>query len=267
VLAKDGSRRVAFEVQWTRQSLTEMLERQERYRRSGVRGCWLVRQAPDELIRSGLSDLEARQDLPLFELTWDGEGFAVQLNGRQYPLGHFVEALLGGKIAFRQRATAMQRSSIAVALYRCRCWRCAGDADVYRVLHRGYEAVTACGARLHWSVGRPEAKQGENEPEFHPRIQSLVAGLTRSDGAQRMRIGLVNRRVRDASQSRRSISFACPDCGATFRKIDLRHRADRVVSLRAGCKTGVELEWPHWCYAEDGERCGNVPPPSGPLRA
>jgi Competence protein CoiA-like family len=89
VLARQGNRRVAFEVQWIRQSLAEMLERQERYRRSGVRGCWLVREAPEEMIRSGLSDLEARQELPLFELSWDGTGFAVLVNGRQYPLGDF----------------------------------------------------------------------------------------------------------------------------------------------------------------------------------
>lgn len=86
VLARKDGRGVAFEVQWTRQSLDELLERQGRYRRSGVRGCWLVRQAPEELIRSGLSDLGARRDLPLFELEWAGQGFVVWLNGRQYPL-------------------------------------------------------------------------------------------------------------------------------------------------------------------------------------
>jgi hypothetical protein len=77
-----------------------------------------------------------------------------------------------------------QRSSITVALHTCRCWRCAGDAHVYRVLHRQYEAVTACGAKLHWSVRRPEPKSGEVEPEFHPRIRSLVAELTRSEAAR-----------------------------------------------------------------------------------
>src|SRR5947209_14843516 len=55
VLAQEGSRRVAFEVQWTRQPLDTMLERQERYRQSGVRSCWLVREAPEEMVRSGLS--------------------------------------------------------------------------------------------------------------------------------------------------------------------------------------------------------------------
>jgi Competence protein CoiA-like family len=252
VLARDGHRRVAFEVQWTRQSLDGLIERQERYRRSGVRGCWLVRRAPDELIRSGFSDLKARRDLPLFEMEWSGEGFEVRLNGRQYPLGDFVGALLGGKVAFRAKATVTQRSSISVGFYTCRCWRCAGNVQVYRVLHRRYDAVTACGARLHWSVGRPEPCAGEVEPEFHPRIRSLVAEFTRSDATEKLRISLGSRTSRDGMHPRRALSFACPGCGATFRTLDLRRRADRVVTLPAGCREGVELEWPHWCYSEAG---------------
>jgi hypothetical protein len=253
VLAWRTNRRVAFEVQWTRQSLGDMLERQERYRRSGVRGCWLVREAPDELIRSGLSDLEARRELPLFEMGWSGGGFEVRLNGRGYPLGRFVEALLGGQVAFREKATVMQRSSINVGFYTCRCWRCAGNVQVYRVLHRRHEAVTACGARLHWNVERPETTPGESEPEFHSGIRSLIHELTRADAGKDLRIGSVSRTSREAARPRRVPAFACPDCGATFRTLDLRRRPDRVVTLPAGLREGMELDWPHWCYTGESE--------------
>jgi competence protein CoiA len=40
VLAVRGTTRVAFEVQWSVQTLAETVARQERYARDEIRGCW-----------------------------------------------------------------------------------------------------------------------------------------------------------------------------------------------------------------------------------
>jgi predicted RNA-binding Zn-ribbon protein involved in translation (DUF1610 family) len=96
------------------------------------------------------------------------------------------------------------------------------------------------------------ADAGELEPEFHPHIRSLVTEFARSDATEELRIGLVSRTSRDGGPPRRAVSFACPDCGATFQTLDLRRRADRLVALPVGCPESVELEWPHWCYSEGG---------------
>jgi len=75
VLAVRASQRVAFEVQWSRQTLAQTLGRQARYRRVGVRGCWFCRYPPSELRRDGGGALAARQDLPLFALVAErGQG-------------------------------------------------------------------------------------------------------------------------------------------------------------------------------------------------
>ena len=46
VLASHGARRIAFEVQLSRQSWQETIVRTERYAQAGIRTCWLLRHYP-----------------------------------------------------------------------------------------------------------------------------------------------------------------------------------------------------------------------------
>jgi len=49
VLAIQNDKRIAFEVQWNKQTFEEIKIKQGRYKESNVRGCWFFRTAPKQL--------------------------------------------------------------------------------------------------------------------------------------------------------------------------------------------------------------------------
>ena len=137
VLAVQGSKRVAFEVQWSRQTIDETRQRQNRYREAGVRGLWLFRQL----------DFPVEKDTPAFRLSFDPEAkaFTVQLASPNYnpewskrndtdlwnqtiPLSRFVAGALTGRLRF---APALgQRMPLEVHTARIDCWRCKRETRI-----------------------------------------------------------------------------------------------------------------------------------------
>jgi len=112
VFAAQGRKKVAIEVQWSRQVDEETRRRQARYAAAGVRGLWLFRQ----------HDFPVAKDCPAFRLVLDdeGQGFTVKLPSPSYSpswmrpgeredprywqqsieLSRFVEGALSGRLRF-----------------------------------------------------------------------------------------------------------------------------------------------------------------------
>lgn len=67
VLAVQGGKRIAFEVQWSRQTYEETRLRQERYKASNVRGCWFFRIVPKEMSDYDKT-LVADKETPAFKI-------------------------------------------------------------------------------------------------------------------------------------------------------------------------------------------------------
>jgi hypothetical protein len=253
VVAVKDSLRVAFEIQLGRLPLHEIAARQARYRESGVRGCWFCTQPPAELRASEVTgDLIARRDLPLFEIEPDLEhAFVVHLNGRQYPLKQIAGALLGGRIAFRETASARLERAITVGFYTVQCRRCLGDAAIYRLLRRSCRGRTACGAALRWT--------GESAPDeagarmIRTAVQSAVRSAIRADGSLAARLA-VTRRQKPGGENA-SWRFGCPHCGASLFRAKTARRPDAVAVGMAGAAGDVRLDWPHWCCADGGSFC------------
>jgi len=242
VLADRSGQRVAFEVQWSRQTLAETMARQARYQAAGVRGCWFFRYPPHELRRpGGDTTLEARQDLPLFGLATDRahDGYGVRMGGHTHPLGQVVGALLGRRIAFRSHRTALGQHVVDIAFHDKVCLSCGMPCRVYRVAARADAVPRApCGDRvLLWS-GVP----------YHSDVIHAARRLyTVNPRHDAIPLALIEP----------AVGFRCPGCRARLTPPPLTGPAVRDVGIAADVTFARPLcdPYPHWCYPPDGPFC------------
>lgn len=132
--SRGGKTAIAFEVQWSRQSLDETVQRQDLYRSASVRGMWLMRQHVFPISK----------EVPAFMLTFEEESglFHVLLPAPSFnpvwvsardkhkpgnwqqriELSHFVEGALQGKLRFAPQVG--QTLPLEVCAAYTDCWRC-----------------------------------------------------------------------------------------------------------------------------------------------
>jgi hypothetical protein len=254
--------RVAVEVQLSRIDGPALLDRQARYARDRVRGCWLVGPAATGQRPGAAWDeaaVAARLGLPpgtpAFALL-EGEAPVVGCAGRAVPLAAFVAALLGRRVRFLARLTPAALPFRAL-LYEAWCPACGGRCHPHLVA--GWFAA-ACGAR--GSVRRAAEGVGSSAPpEFAPAVLAAVAA---NSGA-----GLRPCPVGPAGADGRP-AFHCPACGRALPAAHLAHAAWPVrrgaaapaaeVALAAVPGLICEVAQPHWCVALDGDACDEAAP-------
>ncbi len=247
VLADRNGQRVAFEVQWSRQTLAETVVRQARYQAAGVRGCWFFRYPPQEVRRpGGDTTLEARQDLPLFGLVTDRahDGYGVRMGGHTHPLGQVVGALLGRRIAFRSHRTALGHHVVDITFHDKVCPSCGAPCQVYRVATcEGAVPRAPCGERvLLWS-GVP----------YHPDVIHAARRLyTVNPRQDAIPLALIEP----------TVGFRCPVCRVRLAPPPLTGPAVRDSGIAADVTFTRPLydPYPHWCYPPDGPFCVPIAP-------
>jgi hypothetical protein len=92
VFATKGNAKIAFEIQWSRQDEETTKYRQERYKKSGVRALWLMRQ----------SNILVDKSVPTFLLRFDEttHSFLVHVPDPILPLDAFIEGALSKRLRF-----------------------------------------------------------------------------------------------------------------------------------------------------------------------
>jgi hypothetical protein len=147
VMATLQDRKVAFEVQRSRQVLARYRQRQQTYATAGVRAVWLVRSVPAGHV--------AGPELPLFLVTdWMREPGCVVV-GRPIPLADVVIALLAGRCRW---APSVPVHREGVEWLRIVCPVCGSARRV--VVQRWLQGRCACGVpAMVADPARPWAEQ------------------------------------------------------------------------------------------------------------
>lgn len=134
VLANSGNKNIAFEIQWSPQSLEDTITRQQKYKDSKVRGLWLFKQ----------TQFPISQDTPAFRLRLNNEtnSFDVLMPSQHYdpsfisnkdkesefywrqiiPLKEFVVGALLGKLCFGPSLGIVMKADVYSV--KIECWNC-----------------------------------------------------------------------------------------------------------------------------------------------
>lgn len=243
VYAVKDSKRVAFEIQLSPQSLKKTLERQEKYIRDEVIGCWLF-----ERPLSKLSD--ERPDLPLFYVAQQEDNtFSVSLSGRKdLSLHNFLEQFLCGNIKFCEFARTLPTQRVKLVFYEMPCWKCKAMNHIYYVDTTFY---SACHAVIH----PDETLWNSDKNEYHPEIIALAREFIKTEG-NHLKLGEIKNRYSKSVEDS-YVSFGCYKCDSIFgdwfameAQMEAVYDYRQVATVEKEIKLGenIELPIPHWCY-------------------
>ena len=248
VLAVKDDNRFAFEIQISPQSLRRTLNRQAKYMRDGIVGCWFFEKAPSKLTNE-------RRDLPLFCINKqsDNSAFLVSLGGRrQLSLSEFLKQFLNGGIRFCQVARTKHEQLLRLVFYEMKCWKCEATNHLYYV---DIPFLSACNAKI-----RPdEAMWESNKVEYRPEIIKLARDFVNSEDGSFLNLGEIKRRFSKTIEDA-YISFGCYKCDSIFgdwfvmnAQLDALNGFDQVATIEHSISfhNDISVPVPHWCCPSD----------------
>jgi len=251
VFAIKDSKKVAFEIQISTQSLKKTLERQEKYIRDDVVGCWLFEKPLSKLSNE-------RPDLPLFYvMEQTDKSFSVSLSGRkELPLHNFLEQFLNGNIKFCEVARTTPEQSVKLVFYEMECWQCKEMNHIYYVETNFH---SACNAAIH----SYETLWGSNKNSHRPEIISLAKEFIKTEQGKNIKLGEIKQRFSNTVQDS-YMSFGCYNCDSIFGDwyvmealAEAVYGYGQVATVEGKIKLGenIELPIPHWCFPSELPFC------------
>lgn len=261
VLAIQGQKRIAFEVQWSRQSYEETRYRQERYKDSNVRGCWFFRIAPKEMLDYDKS-LVADKDIPAFKIFKDeNSDIIAHVGQQQMPLKILVASLLNRKLKFCNHSRLKPKQEVSIILFQTQCWKCHKTQYCYTVYPK---FSTVCGQDFNMM----DSSWSDDTIDKNPRVYEAVQRFLESYQDKSIKIGQLKQRF-SKTVHHSYLSHGCYYCDAIFgdfymtdSKLDIYNDLNSQYRLENYIRFTTEItfdtmteEKPHWCFSEDGHFC------------
>jgi hypothetical protein len=254
VLAIQNEKKIAFEVQWSKQTFEETKFRQDRYKESNVRGCWFFRTAPKELRRYDES-LLADKEIPAFKIFKDeNSNITAQLRQTQLPLKYLVDSLLKRKLRFCEHVSLKPKQEVTIVFFETSCWKCKKTQHCWTVEQN---LLTICNQDFYIMSSMWDSDVIDKSPKIYEAVKQFL----KTENGKHLKIVQLKKRY-SKTVSKSYLSNGCFYCDSIFgdwflntEKMDgqndprsIRHR----IEINLGT---MKKEGKHWCYSENGEFC------------
>ncbi len=237
----------AFEVQITPQSLKKTQERQAKYIRDGIVGCWLFEKEPAR------QEVEM-EDLPIFKLDAVDDNIFVSLKERKtLPLDIFIHDFLHGKIKFCHTLNPLPK--VEILFIEMGCWKCGLVNHIYYIA----PFQSPCNTRIQFE----EAMWTSDKLAFHPEIINQVKEYVKSEKGQHLNLAVVKERYSNTTKTSYA-SFGCSECDSIFGDWYIQEAImetwygggiiDRF-SFDINFDLDMRQEIPHWCHPDEHDFC------------
>lgn len=248
-----NDKQYAFEIQNSPQTLKKTLERQSKYERDGVAGCWLFTY---EKIRKTHKENQELENLPLFNVSiHEGEVWVSLKDRKTLLLKDFLYDFLNGRIKFCHKIKALP--IVDLNIIECDCWKCQTVYHIYGL----NEFKTACNTEIY--DHEKDHMWGDKGILFN---QELMDKVREYADAHKDKINLAIIKERFSRTIGKSYpSFGCPKCDAILGDWYYRDYTafataygDGVVDrLEIHMETDLEItaDLPHWCHPGDDDFC------------
>jgi len=252
VYVPNSDKPIAFEIQLSPQSLRKTLERQSKYIRDGIIGCWFFENPVSKLN-------DERPDLPLFYVE-DTSQSNLEVNlgdRRKVDLHTFLENFISNNIQFKSIAVTKTKQLVNLVFYEMECWKCHEMNHVFYVDTPFY---SACNAKI-----KPEENLWEsNSIEYHPEIIELAQNFIETRKDLSLKLGEIKKRFSKTVEDAYT-SFGCYKCDSIFgdwfvmeAKIDVMYQPKELLCQgEIELKETVALPIQHWCFPDNKQFCDN----------
>jgi hypothetical protein len=254
VLAIQNEKRIAFEVQWSKQTFEDTKFRQDRYKESNVRGCWFFRTAPKEL-REYDEHLKADKEIPAFKIFKDENlNIIAQLKQTQLPLRTLVDSLLKRRLKFCEHIRLKPKQEVTIVFFETSCWKCHKPQHLWTVEQN---LVTVCNQDFYLMGSMWD----NDDIDKSPKIYEAVKQFLQTETGKNLKIGQLKKRY-SKTVHESYLSHGCFYCDSIFgdwflntEKMDgqndpnsLRHKVEIEFNI-------TKEEGQHWCYSDNGQFC------------
>lgn len=238
-------RKYAFEVQLSPQSLKKTQERQDKYIRDGVIGCWLFEKEPARQ----KSEME---DLPIFKLECAENRILVSLKKRKIiSLEDFVHDFLYGKIKFCHTLNPLPY--VEIYFLEMKCWKCGAINHIYYIA----PFQSPCNTMINYD----EAMWASNKLVSNPSILSKIQEY--ADSNKFLRLATMKQRF-SYTVGGSYMSFGCHKCDSIFGDWHVQDAiteswdGDGIIDkfkFQVDFELNLRQDIPHWCHPGEHDFC------------